>query len=429
MRNSKGYTLVELIVVMGIFIGIIIMTSSAFEKILKATSQQTKSAESQIEGIVGLELLRYDIEHAGYGLAWTYPTGVAFTFSEAGSTPPAGTAVDATAFGAFNEIVPPRAFIGAKTGTGATNPGSSYLVIKSVVAPLGQSARRWSYVNYSSNNAVSPPANLSYVKKWQKIGFADNDVQQNDRVITLNTTFTGTAGTVGRTLVTSGTTFFYPIGSGGSDTTAIANPAFKPPESTQTYSVYALGQNDPVMPYNRADFYVKRPTANMPSSCNSGTGILYKAAVENNSGRLKYYTEYPILDCVGDMQVVFQLDMDGDGIGGTYASTDGTLLGTNVEGSEGTDQNAVFNALGSAGSLRSQMKQVMVYILTHEGGKDTSFTYPVADPSAAVVVADRTYRREGRVWSASDMQNKFGPDWRNYRWKVYTLVIRPKNLN
>ena len=420
MGNSKGYTLVELIVVMAIFIGVIIMASSAFDRLLRATTQQTKSAESQIEGIVGLEMLRYDIEHAGYGLPWSYPTGTVFTFSEAGSTPPVGTAVNSTVFGSFNEIVPPRAFIATKTGSSASIPGSSYLVVKSILTPLSKSARRWSYVNYSGTSS----ANLSYIKKWQKVGFADNDVQTGDRVITLNTTFTGTAGNVGKTLVMSGTSFSYTIGS---DTTAVPT-AFQPPESTQTYSVYSLGANDPVMPYNRADFYVKRPDTNMPSACNGGTGILYKATVANNTGRgSTYFVENPLLDCVGDMQVAFQLDMDGDGVGGTYANVDGST----IEGPELSTAPLVANVtnvqktLADASLLRAQLKQVYVYILVHEGGKDTGFTYP----GSQIVVADRTYRQEGRVWSASDMQNKFGVDWRNYRWKVYTLVIRPKNLN
>lgn len=411
MRNSKGYTLVELIVVMGIFVGVIVMTTSAFESILKSTSQQTKSAESQIEGIVGLEMLRYDIEHAGYGLPWAYPSTLA-TFTEVDSSPAAG--MDSTA---FNEGNPPRALISGNFGTDATNPGSSYLVIKSVVTPLSKVAKRWSYVNYTA----AGPTNASYIKKWQTgAGYADNDVQPHDRVITLSASFSSSGSRVNKTLVMNGAAFSYEIG----DDTTVIDPAFMPPDSTQMYTVYALGRNNPVMPYNRTDYYVKKPSANMPKACNGGTGVLYKATVVNDTARSASFVENPLLDCVGDLQVAYQLDMDGDGVAGTYArQIDDTHV--DVDGSESATQASVLATLGDAALLRAQLKQVLVYILTHEGGKDRGFTYPGDE----IVVADRTYRREGRVWSADAMRDAFGADWRNYRWKVYALAIRPKNLN
>ena len=371
MENSKGYTLVELVVVMAIFIGVIIMTTSAFENILAKVSQQSKSAESQIEGIVGLEMLRYDIEHAGYGLPWSYQTNI--SVAEASASP-----VDGVVSPDFNDNPAgapsrmPRAIVCGSSTTGSTirsgssntNPGVDYLVIKSVLTPLGKSAKRWSYVNYSSQGG----ANVSYVKRWQ----SDNDVRGNDRVITLFSTFTAT-GEMNKRLVMDGSNnFFYKIGT--SDPTVVPSNSFRPADPTQMYTVYAIDDaNDPLFPYNRADYYVKMPAdpKNRPTSCNPGTGILYKGTVVNKTGG-GTFAENPLLDCVGDMQVILNLDMDEDGSPGTLASGDGSL----VSSSEGAGAVNVQTTLGDASLLRKRLKQVQVYILTHEGGSIGSIPIP-----------------------------------------------------
>src|SRR5512137_1639627 len=70
--DNRGFSLPELIVVMGIFITVMLITSSTFKTIANSSSQQSKSLETQIEGIVGLEVLRADLEQAGFGLPWTF---------------------------------------------------------------------------------------------------------------------------------------------------------------------------------------------------------------------------------------------------------------------------------------------------------------------------------------------------------------------
>ena len=66
-RNS-GYTLIELLIVMVIFIVVIIISSSAFNTALTQTKKVSKSEESNIEGVIGLEMFRHDLEQAGFGL-------------------------------------------------------------------------------------------------------------------------------------------------------------------------------------------------------------------------------------------------------------------------------------------------------------------------------------------------------------------------
>jgi hypothetical protein len=147
------------------------------------------------------------------------------------------------------------------------------------------------------------------------------------------------------------------------------------------------------MPFNRADYYVS--TSNPPGRCASGTGVLYKAIVSQIDGSFPPSNILPLLDCVADMQVVFSLDRNGDG---TISPT--TVL-----------NDPVGNPL-NAQQIRDQVKEVSVYILAHEGQRDTGYTYN----SNSVLVGPTSFNLTTI------------PNWQNYRWKVYTLVVKPNNL-
>jgi type II secretory pathway pseudopilin PulG len=396
MLNDRGYTLTELVIVMGIFISIMIMSTYAFEHILSRSGQQAKSAESNIEGIVGLELLRSDIEHAGYGLPYSFQNWSSVRYNEVDVGD--NFLADGIASNSFNSQRTSniRAFeSGISTASDTilntsskTNPGTGYLVIRSAIVAINGAARKWSYVNYSASGST----NVSYLKQW---GNGD-DLVTGDRVITISSTFS-TGGTQDKRLIMSGDVFSYAVNG-----PQPPDDAFKPGDASQLYIVYGINSNANLkMPYNRADYYVARPGTNMPAMCNPGTGILYKAtANHNNTG----FTPYPLLDCVGDMQVEFELDPNNDGnttfTGGIAALT--------------------------AQQVRSQLKNVRIYILAHEGQKDRNFTYgassiQVGDPNRPA--------SSGRTLDSALMQTYFGTDWKNYRWKVFTLVVRPKNLN
>jgi prepilin-type N-terminal cleavage/methylation domain-containing protein len=441
MTNTRGYTLVELIVVMAIFIVVIMISLNAFELLLTKTGQQMKSAESNMEGIVGLEMLRYDIEHVGYGLPWSFQNAATYKeIPDATATLVLG--VDPTAYRDLDPVtgVPmaPRAIIGGfststskiygTTGSGGkkTNPGTDYLVVKSVMATLAKSAKRWTYTNYSTT-AGGSGGSASYLRKWNQ----DNDLQPND-IVTSIRTFFKSDGTMDKRLIMNGASFSYNVGSGGAPFRGVIDDNFKPTDQTASYLVYTVdneaGTATLGMPYNRADFYVKVPDTitQRPGSCNSGTGILYKAVANQ---RAAGYTEYPLIDCVGDFQVLFNLDMNVDGVAGTLASPNGidnTITATDktsfqVIGSEGATATTVQQTMIDPSLLRQRLKQVQLYLLAHEGGKDRNYTYP-AD---SIMVGETGV---GRSWSSTDMSDKFGADWRNYRWRVYRLMVRPKNL-
>ena len=81
MKRDAGFTLIELLVVMVIMIFALAVTSNMFVGLLNQYKQQSKITETNIQGMVGLELLRQDIERAGYGLPWQTPDPI--TYSEA----------------------------------------------------------------------------------------------------------------------------------------------------------------------------------------------------------------------------------------------------------------------------------------------------------------------------------------------------------
>lgn len=441
-KNIKGFTLVELIVVMGIFLVILMISASAFENVLKVTTGLSKSTQSQMEGIVGLEILRKDLNAAGYGLPWAFmtpPDPQKYLEADFGANNP----VKGLSGDSFNDaramasdttpVVPsvPRAVVlgtvpvtqstiyQTKDLTGSArmdaNPGSDYLVIKSASVAFNSSVGKWGYVNYTGVGSV----NKSYVTKFNSA----EDLVANEVVVTQLNTFSGPNAAMHLLAMKDAANFSYKLDAQD------AGGRFLPPDDNYKPSgnitdpfggkinnekmvVYALkkldaGSPDTIrMPFNRADYYVRRPTSKMPAHCNPGTGILYKTVITNSLAS-PGKTDYPLLDCVGDMQVIFEMQLPNDPNTTITSETLETL---------------------SAEDIRTRLKAIRVYLLVQEGGYDRSYKYPIADPNKVIAVTDDRYQGLGRTFTATDMANFFGPDWRNYRWKVYSIVGQPYNL-
>jgi len=348
--RQRGVTLIELLIVMALLAVVIAMSSFTFTEIISQSRQQTQITATQLEEIVALEMMRVDIEHAGHGLPWSFQNTI--NYSEASAAPA----------NAYNDSPsnPPRPFA---CGNGAAYNSSDYLVIKSTNASTSDTAQRWTYVVTGQNPHT-----------W-----GSNNLANGDRVIVINPKADETSL---RELVMNGAVFF----TGYSNTSFASN--FSPKNPSGRYLIYGVDHDtDLRMPFNRVDYYVNRPNSGMPVTCAHGTGILYRATVNQADGRL---TELPVLDCVADMQVIFNLD-----------------------GSQ-TDDISAF----SPEDVRDRIREVRVYILTHEGGRDKSYKYP----SSTVTVG------EFGLGSNFDLATVVGSGWQNYRWKVITMVIKPKNL-
>lgn len=374
--STKGFTLVELLIVMGLFMGVIIISSQAFNKILSVSIQQTKSVESDTQGVIGLEMLRIDLEHAGYGLPWLLNFPAEFEEAQETLAPGVNSQGFNDKFNATSDTNKvPRAFQAAAS----TVDGRDYLVIKSILAGMNDTVKKWAYVQGTVAAGFS-------LKTW-----GSSDFKDKERVVTIDSRTKRLVGTS-----TTTTDFSYPI------TTAIPMippAAFSPQQDTDFFVVYGVSNDvNPRVPYNRVDYYVKRPSlaSDMPTRCAPGTGILYKAVMNHSDGK---FTSYPLVECIADMQVVF--NVAADGINGVDVNQGG-LTGL------------------SAKEIRQQLKMIKIYIVAHEGGKDSGFNYA----SQTMTVGEGSGR-------TLDLKNDIvgSDDYKNYRWKTYKLVVLPKNIN
>jgi hypothetical protein len=160
------------------------------------------------------------------------------------------------------------------------------------------------------------------------------------------------------------------------------------------------------MPFNRADYFVMRPTSNMPVGCAPNTGVLYKSTINQvpTDSAGGYDPFIPLLDCVADFQVVYGLDTDGAGRVNLHADSLPTTM--------------------TAADIRSQLREIRAYVLAQDGRKDILYTYP----SATVDVGESFDGGATLLGRRFNLAGLIGSGWQNYRWKVYTIVVRPKNL-
>jgi prepilin-type N-terminal cleavage/methylation domain-containing protein len=400
MRKQDGFSLVELMVAMVVFMFVIVAATGIFIPLVGQFKQQSKIAETNVAGIVGLELLRGDLEQAGIGLPGYFQNTISYN-EAAGS--PASAYNDAPANA-------PRAIVSGVNNTAGIVLGSNRLVVKSNGISGSDAAQKWTYIV----NETAPTPKL-----WDR----DNLKSGTDRVIVLNPNVVNER--LMMVLVMDGSTFFTKY-----NTSFPAN--FSPGNFTTdpktTFFIYGVDPaKDLKMPFNRADYYIS--TANVPSRCASGTGVLVKAVLDHQAGvDFPSQNITPLFDCVADMQVIFGLDIDNDGIIGTYSNSDGsTVVGaTNVtgqnEGAGTSDVQQVLSAHSDLTDYRKALQEVRVYILAHEGQKDPRFTYN----NSTIFVGDSTYIGAS-LGRSFDFAARGISEWKNYRWKLYTLIVKPQN--
>jgi prepilin-type N-terminal cleavage/methylation domain-containing protein len=390
--SNRGFTLVELIVVMAMFVIVIAVAGDTFSRIMKFSSQQSKTAESNIEGVVGLEMMRKDLASAGFGLPWSFQNTISYK-----EVDPGGGAREAVA-AKYNGTSDTETQTGVPSPVSGGNnvtpgdvhkliEGSDYLVLRATSLGTSAAAQRWSFLNYTSQ---AKPTSLA-PEAWTRENLKGTDWVAVIRV--------GLSGSFTKELV---------MNSGSFTTQYNSLAAYEPNESKVTHYIYGITDTDtgePRMPFNRADYYVRVPAstdANMlPRRCAPNTGILFKALVNQADGTVSS-TEAPLLDCVADMQVLYTLDSLNNGV-----TTD-------------TDSLAGLTAR----QIREQLRLIQVYVLTHEGGKDALYTYPNQTIAVGPTV-DGLTSGSGRTFN---LETKIGEGWKQYRWKIYRVIVKPANL-
>jgi prepilin-type N-terminal cleavage/methylation domain-containing protein len=366
IKREDGFSLVELMITMVIFVLFMAAASQVFTGLLTQFKQQSKMAETNIEGLVGLEMLRQDIEGAGYGLPWA---GL-IAYNESATNP--------YGFNDSTTTTAPRAILSKNNATFSSPndifDGSDYLVIKAV--------------NVSRNDACNKSTILSSASPYvTTLTPATENLANNDSVIVLQTN--------ARTLVVNGSAF-------STTYSGVSSTPWRSTNPSETRLVYGVDPAALRMPFNRADYFISN--ANVPRRCAPNTGVLVKATVNQSNGNFNYL---PLLDCVADIQVIYALDNNEDG-----AFVDGV-------GGDAYSEDITTTPL-TAQQIRERVKQVRVYILSHEGQRDPNYTYPSSTIDLGGDVS---------LGGTFNLATKIGdPVHKYYRWKIYTIVVTPHNL-
>lgn len=352
-RRESGFSLLELLIAIAILSLVLSAAITFFTASVRTYKVQTKITETNVEGVIGLEILRQDVESLGFGLPWTNLPG----YNEAGS-------------GILNDVgAAPRAVVSVDNSTAGINNGADYLVIKSARVGMDNAAGKWTTLR--SGDVRRP---------WG----GEEDLQSGDFVVVLSP---GGSTTDERVLLTP---------SSGADFTDLT--AYDPDDPFQTNIVYGIGSQATRFPFNRADYYIADNSVYAtPRHCAPITGTLVKRIVRNSTdaGGGTLEPPLPLLDCVADMQVVYGLDSDADGEVNTWSK----------------DISAGMNAA----DIRTQLIEVRLHVLAQEGQRDDSYTH-----GSPTMYVGTVPPGGGRVFNLAG--------FRNYRWKLYSIVVRPTNL-
>ncbi len=423
LHNNKAFTLVELLVTMSVFIVVIIIAAETFNIVVTQSGKLSKSEESNIEGVIGLEVMRHDLEQMGFGLLWGFLPGTTYSYSETDTT---NWADDTTNYAKLNDNVAtlpnrpvPRALVGFNA---FSNFSSDFIGVKGTTVGRSKAAQFWTYIPFNNFSTTSG-------RESRPVAWPSNNLSSGDKVIAVRSNFNDPEDD--HLLLDASGSFGFNF-----NTTGLIHSAYLPTESLQTHMVYGLDRssNSPRMPFNRTDFFVKRPDSTitgdtaMPSFCAPGTGTLYKATVNQSDGK---YTYIPLLDCVANMQVVLGWSLNSgtdklqDAVHAYSSLPDSSDYSVSVVPASAaialpaTTAADIQDWLQDPKGVREHLKILKVYLLVQEGKRDPKYTYP----ASSIVVGDQL---NGEL--ILTRQYPLTDDQRKYRWKLYKLIVRPKNL-
>ncbi len=352
--SNRGMTLIELLIALVIVILVLAAAFLSFSRLFQGFKSQTKISESHISSLIGIELLRKDLEMAGLGVP-VNATGITYSEAAGSQNPPASDYNDNGSF------VSPFSF-----GNNAYN-GADYLVIRSVYNPEDDEAGKWAYFVANNGTCGLVPGENGNFSSGTKVVVEDGE----DPLRAIQKK--GSGADSWKFSVTSMT----------------LHPSC--PDcmtDDHLYLVYGIRKSGSTirMPFNRVDYYLKRPSDGMPARCASSTYELYRAFINHDDGRLN---PQPVLDCVRDFQVAFFSNSTG------WAPTPPS----------------------SASNQKLGLKEVRVFVLYQEGQKEREALWGA---NSTVTLGD----------SSTGTLSTFSPsgDDAYYRWRVKELVVKPMNL-
>ncbi|MCG6552516.1 MAG: hypothetical protein L7F77_09330 [Candidatus Magnetominusculus sp. LBB02] len=434
--GSAGFTLAELIVSMFVVSMMMGAIFTSFSTLTTSFKVETKTTESQIENVLSLDLLRFDLESAGYGLpeGTGAPAGCTTiaAYTEAVATTPA----DATNYTPNKYSTTPDNFNDAagsceprpivlehnNNPTPSSSNGSDVLVIKSITADRTPVTKKWTMLD-----------SIGHYNVWNDTKWDLATTTPSDRAIAVSST---------RQLITNGGNFQYGLASCAATSTSTCLPAT--PASGQFDVIYGVNSTTNLrMPFNRVDYYLQRacspalgnctgtnPQHPYPLQCHPGGYTLYRSVISQADGTRQ---EQPIMDCVLDFQVALGIDTGctdtlGNGCTGTLTwcrFTNGNTCNNTSDTGCATDPCALTNTfLNNARNMRTYLKQIKIFVLAHEGKMDPAFTYG----NNSIVIGDDDITL--KTFNLVSLDNTTGnsTNHANFRWKLLKMNVKLNSL-
>lgn len=140
-------------------------------------------------------------------------------------------------------------------------------------------------------------------------------------------------------------------------------------------------------------------------TCNENTRNLLRAVGDSPGA--------PILNCVADIKITFDIDSNRDGV---IDIREGTFSNLDLDG----------DSTVSASEIRSSLKAVNVYILIQEGGFDREFSF--TNYTSCSGTAYDTRLSSDCIQTGAGVELFLPLNYRNYRWKILKLSVKPLNL-
>ena len=338
--NKKGFSILELLITIVITAILFSALYYTYINLFKKSKTQIYAQETEIEKNIGLELLRLDVEHAGFGIL-DIEECPSVRWGDKFPSP-----VDCDDDLSFSNNV---------------------LVIRSMINNTNTKEIGWVYVDCTSGSWPSSAPNI-----------IDERVDKtNNNLIFFDATsgyFAGT-GTFG-SCIGNNIYLAYPY----DDITNMLNC------KTQQYChriVYKLA------------------SSSTDSICHPNTKNLIRGidGTASSGGS-------PVLSCIGGFQVLFDIDLDNDGVS-DLEYQDYNQLDLNADGEVSADE------------VMKGLKRIHIYLLMQVGKKDPGYRFPKSKLS----IAENT----GRVIEF-DLPSTIGSDYINYKWRLVKISVNPMNL-
>ncbi len=414
-------TLVELMVSLAIVLLIVSAASYAYLKLLWTYKSQGAMSESYMANLTGLEVLRYDIEMAGFGLPVTLTQNYSEALADTANTPKPSynpSLLNDTPSNPPMPFVPgaARAVTGPVTLTGNH---SAVLAIKSTTAWINQTSAKWSTITNSSTGSGTPVVTSS-----------DNPFAAGENITVLDDT---------GTLLDWNLQFNLDYYTNAS---TLANPS-----NQQVFYIYGIdpdqGNHGDRMPFNRVDYYLDNsPVTNgvptIPSYCAQGTYVLYRSYISQTDGTL---VRSPLVNCVEDFQVAF----------GVVPVSGSAVIWQKDLGTEHFGGNATTPM--TITQIQQYLREIRVFILYQEGRGKVSATgdftskgyFNLGDQQIASSLDSSQYLLTGSNFmqfstaqladsTTSNAPQLNAPGFQptgaatQYRWKIMEIDAKPMNL-